>query len=48
MPATPANTGGAGTGNLNAANTTPHPKPVKTENSISFIFHPLISSFLGS
>jgi hypothetical protein len=37
IPATPAKTGGAGTGNLNAANTTPHPKPVRIEKNISFI-----------
>ena len=36
IPATPAKTGGAGTGNLNAANTTPHPKPVSTDKNISF------------
>ena len=39
IPATPAKTGGAGTGNLNAANTTPHPKPVITDKNISFIFN---------
>ena len=38
IPATPAKTGGAGTGNLNAANTTPHPKPVNTESIISFMY----------
>jgi len=38
IPATPAKTGGAGTGNLSAANTTPHPKPVNIEKNISFIF----------
>jgi hypothetical protein len=37
IPATPAKTGGAGTGNLNAANTTPHPKPVSVDRIISFI-----------
>ena len=37
IPATPAKTGGAGTGNLNAANTTPHPKPVSVDKNISFI-----------
>ncbi len=37
IPATPAKTGGAGTGNLNAANTTPHPKPVSVDNITSFI-----------
>ena len=37
IPATPAKTGGAGTGNLNAANTTPHPKPVSVDKTISFI-----------
>ena len=37
IPATPAKTGGAGTGNLNAAKTTPHPKPVIVDNMISFI-----------
>jgi hypothetical protein len=36
IPATPAKTGGAGTGNLNAANTMPHPKPVNTDKIISF------------
>ena len=38
IPATPANTGGAGTGSLKAAKTTPQPKPVIIENIISFIF----------
>jgi len=42
IPATPAKTGGAGTGNLNAANTMPHPKPVSVDKIISFIFHPLL------
>jgi len=37
IPATPAKTGGAGTGNLNAANTTPHPKPVSIDSKTSFI-----------
>ena len=37
IPATPAKTGGAGTGNLNAAKTTPHPKPVIVDSMISFI-----------
>lgn len=37
MPATPANIGGAGTGNLNAANAMPHPKPVSVDSKISFI-----------
>ena len=37
MPATPAKTGGAGTGNLNAAKTMPHPKPVNTDSINSFI-----------
>ena len=37
IPATPAKTGGAGTGNLNAANTTPHPKPVSIDRITSFI-----------
>ena len=37
IPATPAKTGGAGTGNLNAANTTPHPKPVIIDKIISFM-----------
>jgi hypothetical protein len=37
IPATPAKTGGAGTGNLNAANTIPHPKPVNVDNIMSFI-----------
>jgi hypothetical protein len=41
MPATPAKTGGAGTGNLNAANTTPHPKPVITDSIMSFILPPV-------
>ena len=40
IPATPENTGGAGTGNLNAANITPHPNPVNTDNNISFILQP--------
>lgn len=40
MPATPAKTGGAGTGSLNAANTIPHPKPVKVDKNISFILFP--------
>jgi len=39
IPATPAKTGGAGTGNLNAANTTPHPKPVSIDNIISFMVY---------
>jgi hypothetical protein len=34
IPATPENTGGAGTGNLNAANITPHPKPVNVDKII--------------
>lgn len=38
IPATPAKTGGAGTGSLNAANTMPHPKPVTIDIIISFIF----------
>ena len=48
IPATPAKTGGAGTGNLNAANTTPHPKPVSIDRKISFIilFHSLEVVFL--
>ena len=37
IPAIPAKTGGAGTGNLNAANTTPHPKPVSVDKKMSFI-----------
>ena len=37
IPATPAKTGGAGTGNLNAAKTMPHPKPVSVDNRMSFI-----------
>lgn len=37
MPATPANIGGAGTGNLNAANAMPHPKPVNVDSKISFM-----------
>lgn len=41
IPATPAKTGGAGTGNLNAANTTPHPNPVIVDNNISFKTFPL-------
>jgi len=47
IPATPAKTGGAGTGNLNAANTTPHPKPVSIDSIISFIliFNSLSGSF---
>jgi len=40
IPATPAKTGGAGTGNLNAANTTPHPKPVSIDKKTSFIDNP--------
>jgi hypothetical protein len=39
IPATPAKTGGAGTGNLNAAKTMPHPKPVSVDNIISFIYN---------
>ena len=42
IPATPAKTGGAGTGNLNAANTTPHPKPVSIDKIISFIDNPFL------
>ena len=47
IPATPAKTGGAGTGNLNAANTTPHPKPVSIDRIMSFflVLHSLSSSF---
>ena len=40
IPATPAKTGGAGTGNLNAANTTPHPKPVSIDKTTSLIDNP--------
>ena len=40
IPATPAKTGGAGTGNLNAANTTPHPKPVSVDRKTSLICKP--------
>ena len=40
IPATPAKTGGAGTGNLNAANTTPHPKPVNVDSKTSLICKP--------
>ncbi len=40
IPATPAKTGGAGTGNLNAANTTPHTKPVSVDSITSFIVSP--------
>lgn len=47
IPATPANTGGAGTGSLNAAKITPQPKPVSTENIISFISHFLLFYLLG-
>ena len=42
IPATPAKTGGAGTGNLNAANTTPHPKPVSIDKIISFTYNPFL------
>lgn len=42
MPATPANTGGAGTGSLNAAKAIPQINPVKTDKNISFIIYPLI------
>jgi len=42
IPATPAKTGGAGTGNLNAANTTPHPKPVSIDRTTSFIDIPFL------
>ena len=45
IPATPAKTGGAGTGNLNAANTTPHPKPVSVDKIMSFTCSPLITLF---
>jgi hypothetical protein len=41
MPDTPAKTGGAGTGNLNAAKTMPHPKPVSVDKKTSFITLPL-------
>ena len=49
IPATPAKTGGAGTGNLNAANTRPHPKPVSVDRSIVFIYllHFLVKTFLN-
>jgi hypothetical protein len=40
MPATPANTGGAGTGSLNKAKTTPQSAPVTVDKSISFILFP--------
>ena len=51
IPATPAKIGGAGTGNLNAANTIPHPKPVSVESNISltyflFLIH-LAKTFLN-
>jgi hypothetical protein len=42
IPATPAKTGGAGTGNLNAAKTTPHPKPVSVDSNTSFIDIPFL------
>ena len=42
IPATPAKTGGAGTGNLNAANTMPHPKPVSVDKRMSFICSPYL------
>ena len=47
IPATPAKTGGAGTGNLNAANTTPHPKPVSIDKKISFIDNPFPLTLCG-
>ena len=43
IPATPAKTGGAGTGNLNAAKTMPHPKPVKVDNMMSFMIYIFLS-----
>lgn len=43
IPATPENTGGAGTGSLSAANTIPQPKPVNIDSIISFnCFLPLV------
>lgn len=39
MPATPANTGGAGTGSLNTAKIEPASAPVKTDKTISLISH---------
>ena len=47
IPATPAKTGGAGTGNLNAANTTPHPKPVSVDKITSFIDSPFPLTLCG-
>jgi len=40
IPATPAKTGGAGTGNLNAAKIMPHPKPVIIDKIVSFMNSP--------
>ena len=47
IPATPAKTGGAGTGNLNAAKTTPHPKPVSVDKKTSFIDIPSLLILYG-
>jgi len=47
IPATPAKTGGAGTGNLNAANTTPHPKPVSVDKKTSLIDNPFPLTLCG-
>jgi hypothetical protein len=42
MPATPAKTGGAGTGSLKKAKTIPAANPVSIDSNTSFIaFHPL-------
>lgn len=42
IPATPAKTGGAGTGSLNKANTIPAPAPVKIDKIISFMIPRLV------
>ena len=44
IPATPANTGGAGTGSLNKAKTIPAPAPFKTDKIISFTWIPLLAN----
>lgn len=47
IPATPAKTGGAGTGSLSKAKTTPQVAPVRTEKNISFILSP-ISGYIAT
>jgi len=47
IPATPAKTGGAGTGSLKKAKTAPAANPVSIDSNTSFItFHPLMEENL--